>query len=124
MTAPGRLRLDQTAAVVLVGGNGTVSIGPDGSHEYWYPDTVSVIAPNPAGGVPANEATCNLYAGPRASQEYFVDGTYSGSSGDSSGRFSGFTIGRHANAKIWAVWSGGDPGATATLRVQGTKEIR
>jgi hypothetical protein len=97
---------------------------PDGSHEYWMPDSASVIAPNPAGGTPANEAQCKIYAGPKVADQYFVDGTYTGSSGNSTGRISGYTIGRHAQPYVIAVWTGGDPGATATLSVQGTKETR
>jgi hypothetical protein len=117
--------LNETQTVVLDGsGNGQIKMRPDGSKEYWYPDNVSVIAPNPAGGVPNDEAQCVMYAGPKAAQQYFVDGSASGSTGDSSGRFSGYVIGRTADPYIIAVWTGGDPGAVAVLRVQGTKEVR
>lgn len=117
--------LNESQPVTLDGsGNGTVEMRPDGANEYWYPDNVTVSAPNPAGGPPNFEAQCKMYAGPKAADQYFVDGSFSGSSGDSSGRFQGYVIGRHADPKIIAVWTGGDPGAVATLRVQGTKELR
>lgn len=119
------LTLNQAESVVLDGsGNGTIKMRPDGSHEYWLPTIVSVSAPNPAGGPPTNEARCDLYAGPKAASQYFVDGTVSGSSGDNTDRFAGYVIGRHADPFVIAVWTGGDPGATAVLRVQGTKELR
>jgi len=117
--------LNETESVVLDGsGNGTIKLRPDGSNEYWYPQTVSVKAPNPAGGLPANEARCDMYAGSKVADDNFVDGTVSGSSGDNTDRFAGYVIGRHADPFIIAVWTGGDPGATATLRVQGTKDWR
>lgn len=119
------LPLNQAETVVLDGsGNGTIKMRPDGSREYWLPIGAAVRAPNPAGGVPANEATCAIYAGPKVADPYIVESTYSGSSGDSTGRLEGHTIGRNADPYIIAVWTGGDPGATATLRVWGTKELR
>lgn len=126
MTAPSSgPELNQADSVVLDGsGNGTVRLRPDGSHEYWLPQTVSVLAPNPAGGLPNFEAQCFMYAGQKAADQYFVDATQSGSTGDSSGRFAGKMIGRNADPWIIAVWTGGDPGATATLRVMGTKTWR
>jgi len=123
--APPGVPLNQAESTVLDGsGNGTIKMRPDGSHEYWSPTTASVIAPNPAGGVPASEAQCTIYVGPKAADQYFVDGTYSGSSGNVTDAVAGYVIGRHADPYIIAVWTGGDPGATATLRVQGTKQIR
>lgn len=119
------MTLDEADSVVLDGsGNGTVKMRPDGAAVYWYPTTVSVSAPNPAGGPPAHEAQCLMYAGPKPADQYFVDGTQSGSTGDNSDRFAGKVIGRHANGYVIAVWTGGDPGATATLRVYGTKRER
>jgi len=119
------LPLNETGTVVLDGsGNGTLAMRPDGSREYWLPELVSEAAPNPAGGIPASEARFDLYIGHKVAQQYFVDGTYTGSSGNSTDKVNGYTVGRHADAQIIGVWTGGDPGAVATMRVQGTKELR
>lgn len=100
-------------------GNGTVRMAPDGSHEYWMPESVAVKV-----STAVAEAQCSVYIGPKIADEYFVDGTFSGSSGAGSDLVAGHEIGQLADPYIWAVWTGGDPGAQATLRVIGKKEIR
>lgn len=122
---PITLPLNEADSIVLDGsGNGTLAMRPDGSREYWLPTMVSEAAPNPAGGIPAHEARFDLYIGYKVGSQYFVDGTYTGSSGNSTDKVAGYTIGRHADPQIIGVWTGGDPGAVATMRVQGTKELR
>jgi len=67
------------------------------------------------------EAMCRIYVGDQPIPSNYVDGTLSGSTGDSTGRVSGapITLGRY----VWAVWSGGDPGTVATLAVSGTRDL-
>jgi hypothetical protein len=100
------------ATVTLNGsGNGTASIGPTRVRERWYPSIVSVsVSSN------ASEPACKTYRGPQITDAAFVDGTYTGSS-DSTDSFQGTEL--HAGDKVWAVWTGGDPGATATVTVTG-----
>jgi len=69
------------------------------------------------------EAQCKIYAGPSATQPYYIDGTLSGSTGDSSTNVAGLAISRTQIPYLWAVWSGGDAGAQATLQVTGTLTI-
>lgn len=97
-------------------GNGTAKVGPLTEREVWSPTMAYV-------GVTTNvkEALCSIYVGHDTSAPYQVDTTYTGSSGDSTGRVAGKTL-RQGNF-IWAVWTGGDVGATATLTVNGTREI-
>lgn len=64
------------------------------------------------------EATCKTYVGPSAAPQYFKDITVDGSTGDSTDKCN-LPIPR--GSYIWAVWSGGDPGATATLNVDGVR---
>lgn len=111
--------LYETGVVVLDGnGNGTVRIRPDGSRERWLPTVASVsVDTNVA------EADCSVYAGPAATQQWFIEGTHSGSTGDSTDRISGKVISRTQLPYVFAVWTGGDPGSTGTLTVTGTKEI-
>lgn len=111
--------LNESESVTLDGsGNGYVRIRPDGPAETWLPTVVHVsVSSN------TSEAQCSIYAGPAQTHQYFVDATFSGSSGDASDRITGKVIGRRQLPYIWAVWSGGDPGAQATAAVTGTKQI-
>jgi hypothetical protein len=112
-----RVPLNETAPVILNGsGNGTAKIGPVSAREVWSPQNVHVRT-----STNADEATCLIYVGDSAIQANFRDGTFTGSSGDSSDRVSADTV--KVGAHVWAVWSGGDPGATATVNVTGHKEV-
>jgi hypothetical protein len=96
-----------------------VRLTPDGPNEHWLPILASVKASSNT-----NEATCRIYVGPNTNDDSFVDGTFSGSSGDATDRVTGYDISRRTDPYIWAVWAGGDAGAQATLVISGTKEIR
>jgi hypothetical protein len=97
-------------------GNGTARVGPLNARETWHPENVHVsVASN------VNEATCAIYVGDAPIQQNFRDATFTGSSGDSTDKVGADTVG--PNVKIWAVWSGGDAGAQAVIRVTGTKDI-
>ncbi len=106
-----------TATVVLdSSGDGTAKVGPAGTREAWQPLVASVICSSNN-----SEARCRVYLGDSEATWRFIDGTLSGSTGDSTGNVAGLPVpfGRW----IWAVWTGGDPGATATLTVNGTKTV-
>jgi hypothetical protein len=107
---------NESVSVTLDGaGNGTVKIGPKGHATTWSPEVASVRCTTNV-----LEASCRIYVGPDTSQRFFREGTLSGSTGDSTGRVTGDI---RMNTFIWAVWAGGDPGASATLTVTGTAEI-
>lgn len=113
-------RLNESGQVILDGtGAGTVKLGPISAREVWNPDTASVKT-NQAPGTVVNEATVNLYVGNAASQQYFRDLTFTGSSGDVSDKVAGDL---KCGSYIFAVWTGGDAGVQAMLMVSGTKEI-
>jgi hypothetical protein len=119
VTTP-QMTLYETLSVTLDGsGNGTARLRPVGSREFWLPDAVAVSA-----STNVQEAACKIYAGAAAAQQYFVDGTLSGSTGDSTGKISGHVISRTRDPYIFCVWAGGDAGAVATAVVSGSKEIR
>jgi hypothetical protein len=111
------VQLNQSASVTLNGsGNGTVQLGPISARETWQPATVHVsVSTN------TNEAQCSIYAGNSVSPNTFRDATFSGSTGDSTDRVSADTI--TCGWYIWAVWTGGDPGARATVNVTGTNNV-
>lgn len=100
-------------------GDGTVRLSPDGPSEHWFPSLASVKV-----ATATAEAQCRIYAGPKVADEYFIDGTLSGSTGDSTDRVSGYEIARTRTPYLWAKWTGGDAGAQATLVVNGTREVR
>jgi hypothetical protein len=115
--------LNQSAVVTLNGaGAGTAQLGPIGQRESWAPAVVSVKT-NQAAAAIVNEAECKIYVGPDTSDSNYVDGTLSGSTGDStanvdvSGR--SVTCGEY----VFAVWTGGDAGAQGRLIVRGTKQL-
>jgi hypothetical protein len=111
------LGLTATASVTLNSqGNGTASIGPALPGTTWMPSVASVSASSNV-----NEAQCKIYAGAQVMQSSYIDGTLSGSTGDSTANIAGQVI--YPGQYVFAVWSGGDPGATATLNLNGTKTV-
>jgi len=103
-------------AVTLNGsGNGTASIGPLTAREVW---TLTSVACSVSTHV--SEATFAVYVGDRVYPGGLRDQSFSGSSGDSTDRI---TDPIRSGWKVWGVWTGGDPGATATMSLTGTKEI-
>lgn len=106
-----------TASVILNGsGAGTAKIGPLSQREILYPDTASVSANANA----TNEARCTISVGD-VNTKRFVDGCTDGSAGDSTQNVSGKKI--KCGEFVWADWTGGDVGVTATLTVSGTKDV-
>ena len=111
-----RLPLSESASVTLNGsGAGTARLGPTGSGVTWYPRVVGVRV-TPA----TNSPQCRIYAGPSATDDNFVDGTYTGNQ-NSSDAIDGQVL--RLGQYVFAVWAGGDAAAQATLTVTGEKEI-
>ena len=116
---PTRVTLNESVTVTLNGsGAGTARLGPLTARETWYPINAGVKAVSTI--PPTNEAQCVIYVGQTATAENFRDNTFSGSSGDASGKVSGKLP---KNYFVFAVWTGGDAGAKATLSVTGEKEV-
>ena len=112
--------LNESASVKLDGsGNGTLKMRPDSASIHWFPTVASVkVSTNVA------EAQCRIYVGATATDPNFVDGTLNGSTGDSTDRVTGYEISATRDPYIWAVWTGGDPGAQGTMNLSGTKTIQ
>jgi hypothetical protein len=110
-----QLLLKATANVTLdANGNGTAHIGPLSPGEQWSGLTAAVRV-----ATRASEAICSTYAGAAADAGYFCDATTWGSTGDSTTNLPAVQVG----GNVFAVWTGGDPGAVATLTVTGTKKV-
>ncbi len=104
------------ASVTLsASGGGTVKVGPPAHGVLWRPAVASVRVSSAT-----LSPTCKLYVGPAATDGYFVDGTYTGNQ-NSTDAVKGQVL--ELGSYVWAVWTGGDVGAEATLTVGGVKEI-
>lgn len=105
--------LVQFTSVTLDGsGNGRAAIGPQRVKEHWQVASASVsVATNNA------EASCSVYLGSTADATTFLSNTATGSSGDTCS-ISGIDM--QPGMLVTAIWSGGDPGARATVVVKGT----
>jgi hypothetical protein len=101
---------EQTAVILDASGNGTTFLGPR-IGQRWNVTNAAVLVPN-AVKVPQ----ANWYVGGAPTPGNFVDGTFTGNL-DATGRTSNFTI--TSGNYVWAVWTGGDVGATATLSILG-----
>jgi hypothetical protein len=109
------LALTAKAYVTLDGsGDGTACVGPLSPGEVWSGLSAGVrVATN------TDEAICTVYAGAAATPGYFAGATTWGSTGDSTGNLPVVKVG----GNVWAVWTGGDAGAKATLTVTGTRTV-
>lgn len=98
-------------------GNGTLRLGPTAHGQVWRPQVASVRM---TGAAPAAQATCYVYAGDAATDPNFVDATYDVNN-DSTDRVTGTEL--RLGQYVFARWTGGNAGATATLSITGTKDI-
>ena len=95
-------------------GNGTAYTGPLSPGEVWSGLTVAVsVATN------ISEAQCRVYTGAAPTPGYFGDGTLLGSTGNSTQNVDDVRVG----GNVFAVWSGGDAGAQATMVITGTRQV-
>lgn len=99
-------------------GNGTAAVGPSAPGEVWSPDSTGITCTGviPATGTP----TLFIYAGNGISPGTFIDSTYNVTSAASS-LISGKQL--FPGQQVFAVWSDGPPGQTATLAVKGTRQV-
>lgn len=111
MAEPARYPLDEFGSVTLdANGNGTVRLAPRSTRETWVVDGAAVSAVSSV-AQPA-EPQCNVYNSTLASK---LGGTFTGSQDQ---------IGLNVTVRggfIMAVWTGGQPGALATLNLTGER---
>lgn len=111
-----QLTLAKSASITLDGsGDGTAELGPSLPGETWSPESVNISM---SGNAPSGVATCFIYAGSGISPGTFKDSTYN-VLGAASTVISGLTL--YPGQSVFAVFAGGNPGATATLAVNGTR---
>ncbi len=91
----------------------TLRAGPTGVGTSWELDQAGLSTSTGA----ADSSTVAVYSGPQAISSFFVAQSYAG--GGSSVGLPGLAL--VPGEFVWAVWSGGTPGASATLKVTGQK---
>lgn len=96
-------------------GNGTARVGPAAPGVVWRLAVASVRT-----STAVLSPQCRVYVGSDTSDGNFKDGTYTGQQNGTD-----LVIGQEVRLGqyVWAVWTGGDVGAQATLTVSGTKDI-
>lgn len=108
--------LTASASVTLSGaGGGTVTVGPALPGVSWEPSTVAVLV-QPASTTVVSSFL--LYNGP-AQPGNFIGGTYTGDNNSTDVAVPPM----FAGAVLTGVWTGGNPGALATMTVTGTQNI-
>lgn len=111
--------LNFSAAVTLNGsGAGTVQLGPATPRELWRPANAHVVC---SSAVTTGTCQGSIYAGPQPQQPWFRDSTFSADTGDTTDAVAADEL--RPGSYVWAVFSGGVAGATATLTVTGTREV-
>lgn len=99
-------------------GNGIISLGP-AVGQTWQLSVASIfVAPVPPATASVKIPNCYIYIGGSAEPINQVDATFVGNQ-NSTSRVSGYLIKK--GAKVFAKWTGGDPGAIATLSIFGTE---
>lgn len=107
------IQLDEFASTVLDGsGNGSVRIGPRNSRQRWDVTNIAVMSSS-TNAIP----TATAYLGaPVAGSS--LGGTYDGSNDSAA-----VSVSLHPGQFISVAWTGGDPGASATVSLYGTLSI-
>lgn len=101
---------NQQVGVLDVSGSAAVYVGIPPT-ENWSINAITVNVTAPI----TLEAQCRIYRN-QIGPQFLVDSTISGSSGDTSDTIHDLKGGE----RLIAVWTGGDPGAVASITVRGT----
>jgi hypothetical protein len=112
----GQVPLSVSGQVVLDGsGNGQVQLGPAITGTSWTPSNVGVlVAPTSTTVV----SQFKIYNGAPIAAN-FIGGTYTGDNNSSA-----ISVGNmYPGSVITGVWTGGNPGATATMTLTGTQNV-
>ena len=105
----------QAETEVSGSGAATVSIGPQGLGTTWYPQQVTVSTSTGA----ADTATAAAYMGSVALSNLQGGQSYAGGGDVIPLGIAQMTPGD----LLWVVWTGGNPGDTATINIIGTQDV-
>jgi hypothetical protein len=102
-------------ATFTAGGAAQAFVGPSGLGQSWALDQCYLSTSTGQ----LDLALCSVYAGPQPVPTMLVTGSLQGG----SSQFGLGGIGIPDGWFVWALWTGGTPGALAYLRVTGTKTV-
>lgn len=102
-------------ATFTAGGTAQAFIGPSSGGDLWSLD--QCFLSTSVGQL--DVAQCSVFAGPLPLAQYAVTASPAGG----SSQFGMGGVGVPFGWFIWALWTGGTPGAIANLRVTGTKTV-
>jgi hypothetical protein len=104
----------QAQGTISAAGAATLSVGPSGSGNVWYPASCTILTTS---GV--NDAsTCNIYLGPAGIPVTLLATLYPGGTGTASLAIPSMTPGQY----VLAVWSGGKSGDVCSINIVGTMD--
>lgn len=104
----------QAQGKISAAGAATLSVGPAGAGNVWYPASVTILTTS---GV-NDFSTCNIYLGPAGVPITLQATIFPGGTGTASLAIPSMTPGQY----IIAVWSGGKSGDTCSINVTGTMD--
>ena len=104
----------QAQGLISSAGAATLSVGPAGAGNVWYPASVTILTTS---GI--NDAsTCSIYLGPAGVPVTLQATQFPGGTGTISLAIPSMTPGQY----LIAVWSGGKSGDTCSINVTGTMD--
>jgi len=98
-------------------GAGQLSVGPSGIGNAWYPVSIFVGTGTGIGGITADTSQCVVYTGPLALPQYALQVLDPG-----TGLLGSLPASVVPGQYVFAIWSGGNPGDTITLNVNGSQD--
>lgn len=104
----------QQQGKISAGGAATLSVGPSGSGNVWYPASVTIVTTT---GI-NDFSTCSIYLGPAGVPVTLQATIFPGGTGTASLAIPSMTPGQY----IIAVWSGGHAGDTCSMNITGTMD--
>jgi hypothetical protein len=104
----------QAQGLISAAGAATLSVGPAGAGNVWYPASVTILTTS---GV-NDSSTCSIYLGPAGVAVTLQATLFPGGTGTASLAIPSMTPGQY----LIAVWSGGKSGDVCSINVSGTMD--
>lgn len=104
----------QAQGTISAAGAATLSVGPAGAGNVWYPASITILTTS---GV-NDFSTCNIYLGPAGVPITLVATLFPGGTGTASLAIPNMTPGQY----LIAVWSGAKSGDTCSINIVGTMD--
>ena len=104
----------QAQGIISAAGAATLSVGPAGSGNVWYPASITILTTT---GI-NDFSTCSVYLGPAGVPITLQATLFPGGTGTASLAIPSMTPGQY----LIAVWSGGHSGDVCSMNITGTMD--